>query len=320
MFASDRDRTRAARLLARVVPSWEDRTAAARGAGLVDVQVSGEPEAAWRLLIDEALLQGRMVQLGRAALARKPDDPALQRLARGIDEARIDVGVGVLPWIGAGFAALGGIVLAVVFVAAGPAAPAIDDAPRVADLPGAEAVPEAERLPVGAADHMLAEGSPAIAHEAAGDAAGEVAEAPASEPAQAEPVAAVAPPEPAAEPVAERAPVPEPVAAPVVRSPVREAPRAAEGGERPQRARPGGACVGYAYMGASTDLGVGDVWVVPEATNVRAAYPSADNGWSARSPRQCVLARGQRLRLGEAPMPILGGAVWVRVDAAWIED
>ncbi len=67
-------------------------------------------------------------------------------------------------------------------------------------------------------------------------------------------------------------------------------------------------------MGATTTLGAGDVWTVSGGVNVRAAPPSASNGWSSREPLQCVLPNGARVRLSAAPERIPGGAVWVALS------
>lgn len=71
-------------------------------------------------------------------------------------------------------------------------------------------------------------------------------------------------------------------------------------------------------MGTDTTLSAGDVWTVDQATNVRADYPRAENGWSPRSPRVCGLLTGRKVRLGEDPIRVDGGAVWVRIEEGWI--
>ncbi len=69
-------------------------------------------------------------------------------------------------------------------------------------------------------------------------------------------------------------------------------------------------------MGASTRLGVGDVWEIPGGANVRSEAPSLTNRWSSKAPQVCFLPAGTRLRLTSAPVVIPGGAVWAEVDGA----
>jgi hypothetical protein len=99
---------------------------------------------------------------------------------------------------------------------------------------------------------------------------------------------------------------PRPVAAKATAAPVRVP---ASSGDGPCAGREG-----YAYMGASTTLAVGDVWAVDRPLNVREEYPGRDNGWNPRATVVCVLPSGVDVELYEAPIQVDGGAVWVRVS------
>ncbi|HMV69373.1 MAG TPA: effector-associated domain EAD1-containing protein, partial [Myxococcota bacterium] len=67
--------------LARVLPAWSDREAAARAAGLTDVQLAGDAVTVWTHLLDEADAQGKLDALLHAAWERRPRDRVLSAAA-----------------------------------------------------------------------------------------------------------------------------------------------------------------------------------------------------------------------------------------------
>jgi hypothetical protein len=85
MRLDESDRQRLARAFAATLPTWADREAVASRAGLTDVQLTGEPEPAWRLLVDEAAERGRVVNLARAAARHRSGDATLATIAAGLE-------------------------------------------------------------------------------------------------------------------------------------------------------------------------------------------------------------------------------------------
>jgi hypothetical protein len=89
MNIPDHARQRIAARLAASLPTWADREGTAAAAGLSDVQLTGEGAVPWRLLVDEAVAQDKLVRLVRAASRRKPDDAGLARLATDLEAGRL---------------------------------------------------------------------------------------------------------------------------------------------------------------------------------------------------------------------------------------
>lgn len=73
-----------------------------------------------------------------------------------------------------------------------------------------------------------------------------------------------------------------------------------------------GEVVGYWYAGEQAP---GAMATLERMVNVRADYPSRDNGWDARAHIRCVLHPGDRVRVSEAPVRVDGGRYWVPLVA-----
>ncbi len=271
-----------ARLLARGLPSWQDRENAASRAGLTDVQLTGSPQQVWELLVDEAVAQDRLGDLVRAASRLAPDDVALQRLADGMSQGKVATpGPGLrLAIAGTALMALGGFFL----------------------LGSSDPVGEGE-VPQAAEQHedRALRVEPAQVETPAPT---EVAEAPAEAPEVAEA------PQPVDE--VEQAPQP-PVEQPAEVEPVAATPPPAAA----PPTTPGVPCEssgGFAFLGEqASGVSAGREWVVPRAVNVRLEYPSEANRWNARTEVQCVLPRGARVSMAQDPVRVDGNVYWVYV-------
>lgn len=312
MSDADSDRRRAARVLARAFPSWSERSDLASAAGLTDVQLAGDAMAVWRTLVDEAVDQGRYAALVRAAGRRRPEHPGVVRLLGAVDEGRIaPAGLGTTPSrLVAAAAVLAGL-LAVAWVWTGSSAVDAEDAS------GADALAVAPEDAQAAADETPTpddDAQPPPSPPAQDDGAAAAPEPSGDDPGR-EDRGAVTGEEPGAveDPPPEPAPAAEP--APVVEE-------RADATPTPTPASTGGVgpcdgAVGWAYAGdaggPADGLRAGEVFVTPQAVNVRQAPPLAENGWSPRTPRVCVLPAGARVTLGRDALSVAGGAVWVEV-------
>ena len=85
MQVAEEVRQRIASGLAAALPTWADREAVAKLAGIRDVQLTGSGIEAWRLLLDQAIEQERLASLMRVASARQPDDRNLAHMAEVIE-------------------------------------------------------------------------------------------------------------------------------------------------------------------------------------------------------------------------------------------
>ncbi len=274
------DRATIVMTLARALPSWEDRAEVAGASGLSDVQLAGAPDVAWGILVGEASHRGRLPALTAAACRRAPSSGPLRRLHEAVIAGRRPPGAG-RTWVAIGSVAA---VIAALVVARVVASDPDETRHTATALPQA-ALPEAASAPAEA---------PRVAPDAA--------QPPADSEPLARPAAVEAAPEPVASPeVAE--------VAEVARQPAEPPPAAAR-----TASSPCAGAHGWAWMGASTRLGAGDVWEIPGGANVRTEAPSLGNRWNARSPLVCFLPAGTRLRLISAPVVIPGGAVWAEVD------
>jgi len=80
-----------------------------------------------------------------------------------------------------------------------------------------------------------------------------------------------------------------------------------------------GDVVGFAWAGSSLrPREVGAIWTLDRDRNVREEHPTEENGWSAKTPIVCVLPKGARLTLEEAPVDV-PRAVWVPVVAGAVD-
>lgn len=295
--------------MAQALPDWEDRQAVVRASALRDVQMTGAPEVAWRLMVDEALLQGRFLPLVRSAASRAPDHVGLQRFAAGLERGELRLGLGLWPLAAGAAAMIAGGLLGWWAVTS----PRLDPSPRIdpdaVAVPAArpEAQPEPEAPGDGAAAEAGSEGTDQGPQDR-GLSAPAVDEPPPFPP---EPEGATEPEPPPPPPEAAQTRSAAPATPPVERA------RSGASDDRAEESWPD-RCAGFAWMGSSTDLRAGDVWELDQPTNVRADYPRAENGWNPRSRRVCGLTEGRRLRLGEDPIQVDGGAVWVRVDEEWL--
>ena len=109
-------------------------------------------------------------------------------------------------------------------------------------------------------------------------------------------------------------PPPPPTVAAIVAPPEQTPPPApATVGYREGCTAPMGELVGYFYAGAEPLGWSGQTITMPESANVRADYPDFRNGHNARAPVQCVIQRGQRLRLSADPIAVPGDRYWIPV-------
>ncbi|RME23990.1 MAG: hypothetical protein D6798_12320, partial [Deltaproteobacteria bacterium] len=76
-----------------------------------------------------------------------------------------------------------------------------------------------------------------------------------------------------------------------------------------------GEIVGYWYAGATAPGAAGDTITVPRDVNVRADYPDRHNGYDARAPVRCTLAKGDRITLAADPILVPGDRYWVPLVA-----
>ncbi|MFH1464477.1 MAG: hypothetical protein ABIO70_08825, partial [Pseudomonadota bacterium] len=72
-----------------------------------------------------------------------------------------------------------------------------------------------------------------------------------------------------------------------------------------------GEVIGYWYAGAESPGKRGEIVTISGGVNVRAFLPSRENGWNSRTQLVCSLGDGWRVRLGQAPVFVPGGAWWV---------
>lgn len=307
------DRDRLARTFAAALPDWEDRAAVSSAAGLKDVQLTGESFTVWVHLVDEALEQDRLVQLGRAAAHRKPDDARLAALAEGLAEGKMPSRPTPLAW------ALAGLALVVFGATAWFVLPQSDSADVPEERTSAEVVapepaepaPETEPTPEVEEQAVAApEPEPVAEPERETVAQPEPEPEPKAEP---EPMAA---PEP--EPVAEPATEPDPPARVSTPEPAAPTPAATSNGFGP--------CTdltGFAYIGMSDQIDDGAItskgsWTTTQPVNVRADYPNKSNDWDPRQPRVCVLPTGASVELTQPLVLADGGAWWIAVDGAHV--
>ncbi len=209
------------------------------------------------------------------------------------------------------------------------AAPRDETLQAVARTLGALTAPPAPRIPapllaVGGAGILLVAGmawmmvgrgggeAPPVAKPAA------LAEAPveaAPAPIEAAPAAVEAAPAPVEAAPVEAAPV---EAAPVAPAPVAAVPPAAPAA--PAKLGPGcagasGSVVGYWYAGRDKPGEQGATITLDRDARVRADFPRQENHHNATAPERCVLSRGARVVLTQAPIEASKGYWWVPLVA-----
>lgn len=313
MEVAEQDRKTLAQLLAERVPSWALRQEIVSAAGITNTQLSGDAQAAWNDVVEEAARQGKLAALFRVAVRVSGGDPALAAALGGLDAGEIVVITGApggrrkeLGLALVALLALGGLGWAM--FSSGDDRPTdtvgstaeVDLARAAAHAPAADA--DAAAAQTGAVAAVATD--EAATDEAATDAATDAASADAAiadADAHADLHASAAADLAANTPAREAAP-----------APVELALSAA--------ARPG-PCAGregYAYMGTRKLAQQGEEWQVDGHLNLRSGYPHRENGWNSRTASQCVLPPGTKVRLLEAPIAVDGGAYWVKVSSAAI--
>lgn len=303
MPISDAERDSLVRLLAARLPAWGARADVARAAGLGDVQLTGSAGPVWGALVDEAIARDSLGALLTAAARLRAEDPELGAIARSAADGAL-----VVPHVDDNRAWIrGALIASAVVIALGIGALGYDL------LVGTESAnvdavltPTVPVLPGG-------EGSDADPAAASGTStAAEPDPAPSVAP---EPSAAVAPEPPTPPPDSGSAAADAARDTPPDVAPTEASPSSTAG----PCSSPAGQVVGYAYAGESSPGSAGQVWTVPRGINVRADHPRRENGWNARTRVVCVLPRGARVRLTEAPVAVAGGAWWVPIQGGSVE-
>ena len=294
MALTDEDLRALGHHLARHLPSYGDRARIARDAGLDDSRLSGSPATAWAALLVSAHERGELALVLRLASRHRPEQPDLAEWARAATEGHL-----VVPPAGpraerfrdiavaGGLVVLLGLGAAVGDLARGDASAPIAAPSSARPAPSASAMPET---------------SPDLGVDAPAPPRDEAAERPGA----------------ASEPEPE--PEPEPRAQPPATDAAASPPDTAE--TAPASPTPVGRCpgepgqvVGYAYAGRSSPGRRGEIWLLRQNLYVRADYPRAENGWSARARAICDLPAGTRVELRRAPIAVDGGAWWVPIVA-----
>lgn len=280
MTLGDAERSALVAHLSTRFPSWGARADIARDAGLGDVQLTGPAREAWSMLVGEAEQRGMIVDLLRVAARGRPTDAELMAMHASAARGELVVPPAEDPsaWM-RGAALAGGVVLLLGVLA------------LIGDLSGASSF-LAPRAPIG---------GPAELNEVATDPSTPT-------PSEGEGMPAVEP-EPGAAAPSELEPESEPTEA---EDSSVDPPAGAAVAEGPC-ATPRGRVIGYAYAGSSSPGQAGETWVLPRSLNVRVDYPRQENGWSSKARVACVLGKGAKLRMVEAPIPVGGGVFWVPV-------
>lgn len=299
-----KDQRAIVRLLSSALPSWAERSAVCSAAGIKDVQLTGDALAAWRHIVEEAQLQGRLDRLVIAAHKRAPDHPGLARVVARLEESgelRVSSPAGLYAFIGVVLVAtVVGIVLSAEVLApevnartgfgtpsSGPTSVADDDVP------------------------------PAPAPESLGKSTPDAPAGPATNEPSSEP-------QPPKQPVDDEVRVevnPTVINAPSVPTP--PVATSVEGTATEKRAsspppKANRACrnqSGWVYLGDEKIVRSGATWTVDTYRNVRQDLPSRENDWNVASPRVCVLGPGWQVEVTAEPVLISGGAWWLQVGA-----
>jgi hypothetical protein len=287
---------------ARRFPRPEEQRAMALAAGIGGDRTDvGDAQLAWYQLLRAAQEQGKMGGLARALAKAAPGDENLQAMARAVGViSRPPAAVTpVMLGLGAGASlallAVGALGLSLfsgvdsekrppqadpATVGSGLASPTPDEpnpdepAPNGSDGPGPTAVPTPPAAPT---------------------------DNPTSGPAGAPPSPAATPPPTATPPTATP-----PTTAVTATTPTERAPR-------PGCKGPAGEVVGYYYAGTASPGSAGDTITLARDARVRADYPRAENHHNAAAREVCVLTRGTRLTLAQAPIDASKGHFWVPV-------
>jgi len=272
-----------ARFFAKRFPTPGARFPMLEAAGLLESDAE-RPTDAWLDILKRAQAQGALEGLGCAVRSDDPDDTNLREVRRllvgepklrwSVAAAGLGAAAGLLLVFG------GGVTWAAWSYLATPASPAPT---RVATAATKAATTQPPAAPVAPAP-AAAPAVPAVL-------------------ADAEPREASPPPEPPAASAPESAS--EVPAIPVTDLPPRRHLTA------DHCFRMGPEVHGFWYAGDHAPGRVGDVIVVPNDVYVRAEAPSAKNDYDTRTPVQCVLYEGDRIKLSEPP-------VLVPVDAWWV--
>ena len=306
-----KDQRAIVRLLSSALPSWAERSAVCSAAGIKDVQLTGDALAAWRHIVEEAQLQGRLDRLVIAAHKRTPDHPGLARVVARLEESgelRVSSPAGLYAFIG--------VVLVATVVGIVSSAEML--APEVNARTG---FGTPSSVPTSVADDEV---PPAPAPESLGKPAPDAPDAPAG-PTTNEPSLEPQPPKQPANddlrvesdpPVINTPSVPTPVEPPPVATSV-------EGTATEKRAstpapKANRACrnqSGWVYLGDEKTVRSGATWTVDTYRNVREDLPSRENDWNVASPRVCVLGPGWQVEVTAEPVLISGGAWWLQVGA-----
>jgi len=314
MELTEEQKEELAQLLATHLVGFATRRATAEEAGMPDAQVAGDPEQSWKLLIEEALERGRLRHLLAAAALQAPGDTMLAAISESAERGTLEIPEEVeqwsFPWrtLGVGFV---GAVFIVVLVLLGvrvvswmSTSEDADDRAAIAEgEPGKPA-----HVPVRDALLTTGEETPARAPAPTGEPEAQDTDQEGTGPDTELQVLGKKyikipePPSPPPEEVvkeegsADPAPTPPPSTGAGCKGPA-------------------GQVVGYAYAGSSAPTIAGGRWTLDKDVNVRATYPTAENGYDTTGRVVCVLRSGSVVPAG-APIPVAGGAFWVPVKGA----
>lgn len=299
-----KDQRAIVRLLSSALPSWAERSAVCSAAGIKDVQLTGDALAAWRHIVEEAQLQGRLDRLVIAAHKRSPDHPGLARVVARLEESgelRVSSPAGLYAFIG--------VVLVATVVGIVSSAEVL--APEVNARTGFGA-PSSAPTSV-AVDEVPSASAP----EPSGKPTRDTPAVPATTAASLEPPPPMRPadddvrvePDP---PVTNAPSVPTPPVSTSVEGTATEK-RASSPPPKANRACRNQS--GWVYLGPEKTVRSGATWTVDTYRNVRQDLPSRDNDWNVASPRVCVLGPGWQVEVTAEPVLISGGAWWLQVGA-----
>lgn len=295
MDVTEAQKTELSRLFATHLQGFAMRRATAEDAGMADAQIAGEPLHSWRMLIDEAIERGRLRHLLAAAARQAPGDPVLEHIAEASERGVIDIPAepvegslaGPLMGMLVALLALGGLVAIGWWLMQPPSAGSAEDSdtevPHVEVREGIIGNAPAPR-PVAPAPAPV---------EDTDDAGEEDTDLP--PPPGSDKFIRIPDPNPPPEPVDAPAPAPAPAASGCV--------------------GPSGKVIGYAYAGSAEPAVTSGFWTAPQDVNVRAVYPTADNGFDTSGDIVCVLMSGSKVAAG-APIVVPGGSFWVPVMGA----
>ncbi len=309
MEFSEREITDLAAFFAKRFPSFEERASICEATGLAGhVQLAGDASAAWTDAVRAALQRGCLQKLVQRAAAHRSDDENLAEMARVLGAGQ--------RWRPRRWGLVAGVAAVASFGIVATWAPWAGVPVSNADVPNEGRVPAASSAvvvqstalesPVGSAEGSEPGVSPVEAgvsvavpdpsHDTSADTVSALSKEAVVAELDLEELAVVPPAVPAISPSPE----------------ARVSPKARVHSGAPLRCEgEPGAIIGYWYAGETSPGSVGSHYTVDGGINVRASYPSSDNGYDSRSALVCTLGHSWELRLGHEPVFVTGGAYWV---------